>query len=277
MATAKVDLKEFNTLTEGKATILFPKDQVFYNPAQVFNRDLSVATIRTWSENLVTKRQLRKAAWEHKRRKLDNEPDPENIPADTTDPTKPPVETESPVQAESSAADVESNAQRKITIIEALSATGLRAIRYALEIPLIKTVYANDFSPSAHHSIKRNLTHHSLGPPTVIATLSDANALMYAHSGQNAVDVVDLDPYGSAAGFVDAAVQSVAGDGLLCVTCTDMTVLAGRGYPEKCFALYGGSGVKQQYTHETVCSSFVTSPGVGECVCVWCVWMDVDG
>src|SRR5579859_1225263 len=83
MATAKVDLKEFNTLTEGKATILFPKDQVFYNPAQVFNRDLSVATIRTWSENLVTKRQLRKAAWEHKRRKLDNEPDPENIPADT--------------------------------------------------------------------------------------------------------------------------------------------------------------------------------------------------
>jgi N2,N2-dimethylguanosine tRNA methyltransferase len=39
-------------------------------------------------------------------------------------------------------------------------------------------------------------------------------------------DVIDLDPYGSAAPFMDAAVQSVKDGGLLCVTCTDMAVSA---------------------------------------------------
>ena len=32
---------EFDTISEGAATILFPKgNQVFYNPVQEFNRDL---------------------------------------------------------------------------------------------------------------------------------------------------------------------------------------------------------------------------------------------
>jgi tRNA G26 N,N-dimethylase Trm1 len=75
---------------------------------------------------------------------------------------------------------------------------------------------------------------------------------MYSHS-TNRVDVVDLDPYGTATPFIDAAIQAIASDGLLCVTCTDMSVLAGIGYPEKCFANYGGSPVKQEYTHEVVC------------------------
>ena len=35
-------------------------------------------------------------------------------------------------------------------------------------------------------------------------------------------DVIDLDPYGSAAPFLDAAVQAIADGGLLSVTCTDM-------------------------------------------------------
>jgi tRNA G26 N,N-dimethylase Trm1 len=41
-------------------------------------------------------------------------------------------------------------------------------------------------------------------------------------------DVVDLDPYGSAAPFLDAAVQSTADGGLICITCTDMAVLCGK-------------------------------------------------
>lgn len=67
------------------------------------------------------------------------------------------------------------------------------------------------------------------------------------------IHVIDLDPYGTAAPFIDAAVQTVTDDGasvlampraesylrlffatgLLCVTCTDLAVLAGTNYPEK--------------------------------------------
>jgi tRNA (guanine26-N2/guanine27-N2)-dimethyltransferase len=72
---------------------------------------------------------------------------------------------------------------------------------------------------------------------------------MYSHRAlKDRVDVVDLDPYGTAAPFIDAAVQSVRDDGtashsvgddanddigLLCVTCTDLAVLASANYPEK--------------------------------------------
>jgi tRNA (guanine26-N2/guanine27-N2)-dimethyltransferase len=78
---------------------------------------------------------------------------------------------------------------------------------------------------------------------------------MYNHREERKrVDVVDLDPYGTAAPFIDAAVQCIneGGEsvqalhfsfstnaayyfspGLLCVTCTDLSVLATTNYPEK--------------------------------------------
>lgn len=219
---ASEQCNEFTTVTEGKATILFPKDQVFYNPAQQFNRDLSVAAIRTWSESCLTKKQLRKAAWEKQHNSDGN--------VDST--------------------ALQTGSERAITILEPLSATGLRAIRYALEIPSVRTVFANDMAPSAIESIGRNISHNKLPEELVQVTCSDANALMYSRAQQ--WDVIDLDPYGTATPFIDGAIKAIAGDGLLCVTCTDMSVSAGIGYPEKCFANYGGLPAKQEYTHEVV-------------------------
>jgi tRNA G26 N,N-dimethylase Trm1 len=46
-----IDVSLYNPVTEGKATILFPKNnEVFYNPVQEFNRDMSIAAITTWSK-----------------------------------------------------------------------------------------------------------------------------------------------------------------------------------------------------------------------------------
>ena len=54
---------------------------------------------------------------------------------------------------------------------------------------------------------------------------------------------VELDPYGTAAPFLDGAMQCVTEGGLLMVTCTDLAVLAGT-YPEKCYAQYGAFPLK---------------------------------
>ncbi|NWJ09815.1 TRM1 dimethyltransferase, partial [Crypturellus undulatus] len=62
-------------------------------------------------------------------------------------------------------------------------------------------------------------------------------------------DVIDLDPYGSPAPFLDAAVQAVSDGGLLCVTCTDMAVLAGNS-PETCYSKYGAVSLKGKFCHE---------------------------
>ena len=64
---------------------------------------------------------------------------------------------------------------------------------------------------------------------TVRSSHGDASMVMYSHRRwADRFHVIDLDPYGSPAPFLDAAVQSTAEGGLICITCTDMAVLCGR-------------------------------------------------
>jgi len=46
--------------------------------------------------------------------------------------------------------------------LEALSATGLRAIRYALEVPGVKQIYANDISKMAVDIINQNIEENNV-------------------------------------------------------------------------------------------------------------------
>ncbi|QLL32012.1 hypothetical protein HG536_0C01800 [Torulaspora globosa] len=234
---------DYNVVKEGRAEILFPKaETVFYNPVQQFNRDLSVCCIKAW-DNLYGnparngkngRRNGRKrptcsdedATSSGKRRKLKNNA----------------VE---PSAAEGAAAPY-------MKILEALSATGLRAIRYAHEIPHVKQIVANDLLPDAVESIRRNAEFNKVDH-IVTPNLDDANVLMYRAKAENTkYHVIDLDPYGTVTPFVDAALQSIEEDGLMLVTCTDLSVLAGNGYPEKCFALYGGVNMaSHESSHES--------------------------
>lgn len=145
-------------------------------------------------------------------------------------------------------------------ILDALSATGLRALRYAKEIPYVTAVVANDMNPNAIKSMQLNIKHNQL-ESSITPNLGDAIGHMYSvaypptnsHGPKHITgkyDVVDLDPYGTAAPFVDAALQSVNDGGLLCVTCTDSGVFASTGYCEKTYALYGGMPIKGPHMHE---------------------------
>ena len=48
-------------------------------------------------------------------------------------------------------------------VLEALSASGLRSVRYALEVPLAHSIIANDLSPEAYTSIQRNIAYNNVG------------------------------------------------------------------------------------------------------------------
>ncbi|KAL8759168.1 MAG: hypothetical protein Q9184_003708 [Pyrenodesmia sp. 2 TL-2023] len=136
-------------------------------------------------------------------------------------------------------------------ILDALSATGLRALRYVKEISHVTSVTANDLSPSATASIKINVAYNEV-TAKVFPTTGDAKAVM-RHAANHAKDsyhVVDLDPYGTAAPFLDAAVQAVTDGGLLCVTCTDSGIFASVGWPEKTFSQYGGLPWRGPQGHE---------------------------
>ena len=135
-----------------------------------------------------------------------------------------------------------------IHILDALSASGLRTIRFLKEInpSLIQKVHANDLSEGALKHMRENFKLNELDESKVVQHQEDANILMYKSkdnvwpeaSASIKYDVIDLDPYGTAVPFLDTAVQAIKEGGLLCVTCTDLKVLCGPDY-HKCFYMYG--------------------------------------
>lgn len=219
-------------IREGKAEVLpnrqpnrkDGKTEVFYNPAQVFNRDLSILVISVFAK-------YHQVDYEERQKKRAKSAKEKGKPM-----------TESPPAG--------------LKVLEALAATGIRSIRYAKELDAIRCIVANDLDETAVAHIRRNMAHNEIPSSRIEVSCGDANCHMYTRRcrgpggiGDDAYDVIDLDPYGTTAPFLDAAVQAVADGGLLCITSTDMPILGGNN-PETCFARYGGAAIKANYVHE---------------------------
>ncbi|KAI9699897.1 MAG: RNA methyltransferase tRNA(m5U54)methyltransferase [Bogoriella megaspora] len=280
--------KILSPLKEGAATILVPEGPqgVFYNPIQQFNRDLSVLAIRAFGEDYLARkvanpsrrarqklnklRRVQEAEEKQKdgdelpekppakRQKLDSED--EGIPIARISNNEPHVNgsdlKSSEVDQNDTTAD-ELKMRGRVRILDALSATGLRALRYAKELTFPCVITANDMSKDATESIKQNVEQNNLSD-RISVSHANAQAYMYAFanssdsigSDRERYDVIDLDPYGTAVPFLDAALQALKNGGLLCVTCTDAGVFASIGYLEKTFSLYGGLPTKGLHCHE---------------------------
>jgi tRNA (guanine26-N2/guanine27-N2)-dimethyltransferase len=171
-----------------------------------------------------------------------------------------------------------------LTILEALAASGLRSLRYWKEIPGVRTMVVNDLDPVAIQLAKENVVRNGMQnsladtrskisdsinnqddkqeqrPAGIVLQVGDATHEMYLSrlppslppsqynpsqlQQKPQYDVIDLDPYGSASPFLDAAVQSVKSGGLLAVTCTDMAALGG-SHPETCYGRYAAFPVQR--------------------------------
>jgi tRNA (guanine26-N2/guanine27-N2)-dimethyltransferase len=242
------------SITEGSATMAFPSDQestVFYNPVQVQNRDLSVLMISLYAE----RRAVRRAVLGKKKELLPQKLPQEKLHARLT-------------EFERSLDPTKLVTHDGITVLDALAASGLRSIRYWNEIPGVKHVTINDLEEAATERAHENLQRNGLNDVLLQTNVNrdrgicinhgDATHEMYLsrrpqqqqqnHHNVNTSpmnqqrpmwDVIDLDPYGSAAPFLDGAVQAVESGGLLCITCTDMAALGG-SHPETAYGRYAG-------------------------------------
>ena len=178
------------TVVEGSATLYFASDKgVFYNPAQIPNRDLSVLGLRQFVDD-----------W--RAAKLDKAK------------TRAAKAYASAVARGDAAAAAEAQAPLAAPtarVLDALSASGLRTIRYAKEVEGLSEVVANDLDAAAVEAMGENFARNGLESPLATSHVGDACA--YLHESRpptgERFQVVDLDPYGSAAPFLDAAVQSV--------------------------------------------------------------------
>jgi tRNA (guanine26-N2/guanine27-N2)-dimethyltransferase len=305
------DGKEYTTIKEGLAYILVPPDvptstdpkmskeetqkqQVFYNPIQQFNRDLTVLAIKTFGQDSIQRKSIKNEQFkkknERKKQRAQENSATEEPTSDANGPSAASGTEEATEEAlsrkrklaESEDDQGADHAKRQkvaendegqamehgaaqqdpipkkgkrapwkptFSILDALSATGLRALRFAQEIPFATAITSNDMSPSAVESIKLNVKHNKL-EDTVTANTGNAIAYMYSFCDKKGYDVIDLDPYGTAAPFIDAAIQAINDDGLLCVTCTDSAIFASHGYLEKTYSQYGGLPFKGEPCHE---------------------------
>ncbi|XP_074990265.1 tRNA (guanine(26)-N(2))-dimethyltransferase isoform X4 [Calonectris borealis] len=227
-------------ISEGRATILFPSaNEVFYNPVQGFNRDLTCAVMTEFARLRLQPKGIRVVLPGEDGR---GSPQP---PEDGDGDTAPaPHGPEAPRTAKPGEA-----CEGGLRVLEALAASGLRSIRFAKEVPGLRAVVANDFSARAVELMSRNVAFNEVGG-LVAPHMADARMLMYqCKADREPFDVIDLDPYGSPAPFLDAAVQAVSEGGLLCVTCTDMGVMAGNS-AETCYSKYGAVSLKGKFCHE---------------------------
>ena len=147
------------------------------------------------------------------------------------------------------------------TVLDALSATGIRGLRYALETPA-EEVWLNDISEDAFRLILKNveLNLGVEGKPlgenrvafegekgVVVVNHDDANRLMAEKFRY--FDFLDLDPFGSPVEFLDTALRSVRRRGVLAVTATDTGVLCG-AYRNACLRKYLAEPIRGELCHE---------------------------
>ncbi len=173
---------------------------VFYNPVQVFNRDLSLLVSLVFTKGY--KEKLEAKGKEYK----------------------------------------------GIRFYDALTASGLRALRFRKEFPeeLIDKVIGCDMSELAIQIFKKNLKLNNLeNDEKIEPILKDSNQHMFSIEESEKFHIIDLDPYGSMVPFLYAAIKAIKKGGLLCVTCTDTRVLCGSD-KHKCFYLYRSS---RGYSH----------------------------
>lgn len=106
----------------------------------------------------------------------------------------------------------------QITYADAFSASGIRGLRVAKEVGL--SAVLNDWKPEAAALIKKNIEHNGLGH-RVFCECTSADKLLHGHK----FAIVDIDPFGSPAPYLDAAVSSASF--FLGVTATDTAPLCG--------------------------------------------------
>jgi len=159
---------------------------------------------------------------------------------------------------------------------DCLAGTGIRSIRLLKETSVFKHLTVNDSDERAFRGIVDNLGRNGIGHeiwnrerfldesmkrdgpgrrakskasldfPPVVVSCQDASALLLSSNGY---DYIEIDPFGSPNAFLDAAVKRISRNGILAITATDTSALAG-SYFAACVRKYWATPAKGCRKHE---------------------------
>ncbi|HEY9387209.1 MAG TPA: tRNA (guanine(10)-N(2))-dimethyltransferase [Nitrososphaeraceae archaeon] len=217
---------ELVPIIEGKTKILVPsvslgskiptkKQPVFFNSAAKLNRDISIVAYNSY---------LSSSHFKIRKKKKNNNNNNNNI---------------------------------DLAFADSLCGTGARGLRVAVEVPAVSQVYLNDVNPLAIDVAKKAAMSNSVFYKCRFSVNEVCKFLVDGVIGSNGEErgggrfaIVDLDPFGSPAMYVDCVTRSVLDGGLVSITATDTAVLCGK-YPDVCLRKYYGRPLKNSYSNET--------------------------
>jgi len=132
---------------------------------------------------------------------------------------------------------------------EPFAGVGVRGVRAALEVHGLDEVLMADIDPRAVRLTQTNIERNNVGRVADVG-LSEADLFDIRHSAPGErFDYLDIDPFGSPAPYIDAAVQAVSNRGVLAFTATDMAALCGR-HSWAGLRRYGGLPIRTPFPKE---------------------------
>jgi tRNA (guanine26-N2/guanine27-N2)-dimethyltransferase len=135
------------------------------------------------------------------------------------------------------------------SMADALAGVGARAIRVAVEVSQLDEVFVNDANPIALDMAKESSRLNDVEKKCRFSVNEACKFLIEHSSKRSRFGIVDLDPFGTPAPYVDCALRAVNDDGLLSITATDTPVLCGI-YPEVSLRRYYGRSLNVEYGNE---------------------------
>ena len=133
---------------------------------------------------------------------------------------------------------------------DSMAGTGARGIRVAREAKGVREVTMVDFNRAALGMAKKAAALNRVAGKCEFAEAETSSFLFSRYGREKRFDYVDVDPFGTPIGQLQAALRATADGGILSVTATDTAVLCGV-YPEVARRRYGGTSLNNQFNHET--------------------------
>ena len=139
---------------------------------------------------------------------------------------------------------------REISICDPLTSQGIRGVRFAAEIEGVKQVLISDINERRIQTCKTQRTTQRAGEKHVTVKHKDANCILSCNaSPKKRFDIIDIDPFGTPAPYLDSALRAIRNNGLLASTATDLAPLCGV-HAKACIRKYGGRPMRTEYCHE---------------------------
>jgi tRNA (guanine26-N2/guanine27-N2)-dimethyltransferase len=136
---------------------------------------------------------------------------------------------------------------RHLRICDPMTASAVRAVRYVVEAPNVKSVIAADADPESVQCAARMIELNDVGEKVSVVQ-EEANVLLISHMVDR-FDLIDLDPYGSPAPFFENALRATIDGGVIAASATDMAPLTG-ARSAACFRKYGVRSVRTEFEKE---------------------------